>query len=58
MTGDSETGVGEMMRTYLIDTPVEKGGSHSKVIIEELGWFCIEDTLGFSGGKGGSVGGL
>ncbi len=58
MTGDLERCVREMMRTYLIDTPVAKGGPHSKVIIEELGWFCIEDTLGFSGGKGGSVGGL
>ncbi len=59
VTGDPERDVGEMMRTYLTDTPpVEKGGSQSRVILEELSWFRMEDTLRFSGGEGGSVGAL
>ncbi len=53
VTGDPER---EMMRTYLTDTPpVEEGGSHSRVIIEELGWFRMEDILALRGGEGGSV---
>ncbi len=53
VTGDPEK---EMMRTYLTDTPpVEEGESQSRVIIEELGWFRMEDTLGLSGGEGGSA---
>ncbi len=56
VTGDPERGVGEIMRTYLTDTPpVEEGGSQSRVIIEELGWFRVEDTLGLSGHDGRSV---
>ncbi len=57
--GDPERDVGEIMRTYLTDTPpVEEGGSHSRVIMEELGWFRMEDTIGLRGGEGGSVGAL
>ncbi len=38
VTGDPERDVGEMMRTYLIDTPpVEEGASQSRLILEELG---------------------
>ena len=37
VTGDPERGVGEMVRTYLTDTPpVEEGGSHSTLIMDEL----------------------
>ena len=40
VTGDSARGVGEMVRTYMTDTPpVEEGESQSRVIMEELGWF-------------------
>ena len=50
VTGDSERDVGEMVMTYLTDTPlVEEGGSHSRVIMEELGWFCCEATIGADG---------
>ncbi len=56
MTGDSERGVGETIKTYLTDTPpVEEGGSQSRVIIEELDWFCMEDTLVLSGRSGATV---
>ena len=56
MTGDPERGVGEMVRTYLTDTPpVEEGESQSRVILEELGWFCCEITVGADGEVGGSV---
>ncbi len=45
-----------MMKTYLTDTPpVEEEGPQSRVIIEELGWFRVEDTLGLSGRDGRSV---
>ncbi len=38
VTGDSERGVGEMVRTYMTDTPpVEEGGSQFREILEELG---------------------
>ncbi len=38
VTGDPERDVGEIMRTYLIDTPpVEEGASQSREILEELG---------------------
>ncbi len=39
VTGDSERGVGEMVRTYMTDTPPEEEESQSRVIMEELGWF-------------------
>ncbi len=40
MTGDPERGVGEMVRTWLTDTPpVEEGWSQSREISDELGWF-------------------
>ncbi len=56
VTGDPERGVGEMMKTYLTDTPpVKEEGSQSRVILEELRWFRVEDTLGLSGCDGRSV---
>ncbi len=56
VTGDPERGVGEMVRVQLTDTPpVEEGGSHSRVIMEELAPFCLEDTIGVDGEVGESV---
>ncbi len=56
MTGDPESGVGEMMRTYLTDTPpVEKGGSQSRVIIVELTTLCCEANIRVDGDDGESV---
>ncbi len=34
---------------------VEEEESQFRVIMEELGWFRVKDTLGFSGGEGRSV---
>ena len=40
VTGDPEIGVGEMVRTYLTDTPpVEEGESQSTMTMDESGWF-------------------
>ncbi len=35
--------------------PVEEGRSHSRWIMEELGWFWVEDTIGVDGEVGKSV---
>ncbi len=56
MTGDPERGIGAMVRTYLTDTPpVEEGGSHSRLILQELTTCCCEATIGVDGKDGGSV---
>ena len=56
VTGDPERGIGAMVRTYLTDTPpVEEGGSHSRLILQELTTCCCEATIGVDGKDGGSV---
>ncbi len=52
----TQRGVGEMIRTYLTDTPpVDEGGSQFREILEKLGRFRVKEIVGFKGGEGRSV---